>query len=64
MAFQMAMENDNVKADAFEASEFPDMAMRFSVMAVPKTVINDKTSVEGAVPEAAMVEQLKQAVGG
>lgn len=63
MAFQMAMENDNIKADAYEASEFPDVSMRYSVMAVPKTVINEKNSVEGAVPETAMIEQLKQAVG-
>jgi predicted DsbA family dithiol-disulfide isomerase len=62
LAFQMAMENDKIRADAYEASEFPDLSMRYSVMAVPKTVINESTSVEGAIPETAMVDQLKQVV--
>jgi len=63
LAYQMALESDKVRADAIEASEFPDLSMRHSVMAVPKTVINDVYSVEGAVPESALVEELKQAVG-
>jgi len=58
----MAMENDNIRVDAYEASEFPDISMRYSVMAVPKTVINETTSVEGAVPEAALLQELKAAI--
>lgn len=58
----MAMENDNIKVDAYEASEFPDISMRYSVMAVPKTIINETTSVEGAVPETALLEELKAAI--
>ncbi|MCL6473102.1 MAG: thioredoxin family protein [Firmicutes bacterium] len=63
MAYQMAMENDKIKVDAVEATEFPDLSTRYSVMAVPKTVINERASVEGAVPETALVEELRQAVG-
>lgn len=63
MAYQMAMENDNVKVDAVEASEFPHLSQRYAVMAVPKTVINEGTSVEGAVPEEALLAELKQVVG-
>lgn len=59
----MAMENDKIKAEVFEASEFPDLSMRYSVMAVPKTVINEKTSVEGAVPEASLLAEIKSAIG-
>ncbi len=59
----MAMENDKIKADVFEASEFPDISMRYSVMAVPKTVINERTSVEGAVPETSLLEEIRHAVG-
>jgi len=58
----MAMENENIKAYTYEASEFPDVSMRYSVMAVPKTVINETTSVEGAVPEAALLQQLKESI--
>jgi predicted DsbA family dithiol-disulfide isomerase len=59
----MAMESDNIKVDAVEASEFPHLSQRYSVMAVPKTVINEQTSVEGALPETAMLEELRQVVG-
>lgn len=59
----MAMENDKIKAEVFEASEFPDLSMRYSVMAVPKTVINEKTSVEGAVPETSLLAEIKSAIG-
>ena len=34
-----------------EATEFPELAERYSVYAVPKVVINDAVSFEGALPE-------------
>ena len=43
-----------------EASEFPHLSNRYSVMAVPKTVVNETVTVEGSVPEqrllAAVIE--------
>ena len=59
----MAMESDKIKTEAVEAVEFPHLAMRYSVQGVPKTVINEETWVEGAVTEAALVEELRHAVG-
>lgn len=59
----MALESDSIKVDAVEASEFPYLSQRYSVMAVPKTVINEETSVEGAVPENALLDKIKHAVG-
>jgi glutaredoxin-like protein len=50
-AHMMAMVSQHVTADMVMANEFPDLANRFSVMAVPKVVINDATSFEGAIPE-------------
>lgn len=58
LAHQIAMESDKVTADMIEASEFPHLAQRYQVRGVPKTVINDKSSVDGAVPEAHLVDQL------
>jgi len=58
LAHQIAMESDKVTADMVEASEFPHLAQRYHVMGVPKTVINEKSSVDGAVPEAHLVDQL------
>jgi predicted DsbA family dithiol-disulfide isomerase len=51
-----------VRTDIVEAGEFPDLVQRYSVYAVPKTVINDAAEVLGAVPEAALVDALAKAV--
>jgi len=64
LAHQLAIENDMVTADAVEATEFPDMSQQFMVRAVPKIVINDEASFEGALPEGMFVDQVFEAVGG
>ena len=51
-----------MRADIVEASEFPDLARRFNVHAVPKTVINDTDEVVGAVPELNQVQAVTAAV--
>ena len=47
----MAVASTRVKAECIEANEFPDLARRYQVMAVPKIVINDRVEFEGALPE-------------
>jgi predicted DsbA family dithiol-disulfide isomerase len=59
----MAIESDKIVAEAVESGEFPYLAQRYSVMAVPKTVINEQVAVEGAVPEIALVEEMRHAAG-
>ena len=54
-----ALENINIKSSMIEATEFPDLSNKYGVMAVPKIVINDKTSFEGAYPEKDFFEQIK-----
>lgn len=56
LAHQMAFESDLVRADAVVVTEFPYLAQRYSVMAVPKTVANGRTALDGSVPEAAFVD--------
>ena len=51
LAYQFAMESDLVRADGIEASEFPDLAERFRVFAVPRTIINEAAHIEGSLPE-------------
>jgi len=51
-----------VRADIIEASEFPELARRFNVYAVPKTVINGTGEVVGAVPELNLLEAVTSAV--
>ena len=52
-----------MRADIVEASEFPELAERYAVYAVPKIVINETTEFVGAQPEAAFVGHVAQAAG-
>jgi predicted DsbA family dithiol-disulfide isomerase len=45
------MESEKVTADMIMANEFPQLSNRYGVMAVPKVVLNEETSFEGAIPE-------------
>ena len=56
------MESDKIVAEAIEATEFPEMSRRYAVMAVPRTVINDQTVIEGALPESIFVSQILAAL--
>lgn len=62
-AHQFAMENPVIRADMVESMEFPDLANKYEVMAVPKIVINDAVSFEGAMPEQFFLEQIMEAQG-
>ncbi len=59
----MAVVSERVTADVVEVSEFPAIAQKFGVRGVPKIVINDKVSFEGALPEPLFLEQVLSAVG-
>lgn len=61
-AHQMAIENERVTADMVEAIEFPHLANKYDVMAVPKVVINDKIMFEGALPEQHFLEHVLMAL--
>jgi predicted DsbA family dithiol-disulfide isomerase len=53
----MALSSPNITAYAVEATEVPDLARRYQVNGVPKTVVNDTVEILGALPEDAYVEQ-------
>jgi len=59
----MAMSSPQITAYAVEATEFPDLARRYRVTGVPKTVVNDSVEILGALPEDAYVEQALSGVG-
>jgi glutaredoxin-like protein len=61
-AHKMALESSFVRADMIEATEFPDLAEKYQVMAVPRVVINDTTYFEGALPESQFLQAALQAV--
>jgi glutaredoxin-like protein len=57
VAHEMAFANPNITAFAVEATEFPDLARKYSVTGVPKTVVNDSVEILGALPPDAFVSQ-------
>jgi glutaredoxin-like protein len=61
LAHRLAMESSLIHADMVEASEFPELAEKYGVMGVPRTVINENFYVEGAVPEGRLLSKLKEA---
>jgi len=58
LAHKLAMASDLVTADMVEASEFPELANRYQVYGVPRTVINEVIHIEGAVPEDDLIQEL------
>ncbi len=58
LAHRLAMASDLVRADMVDATEFPELADRYHVYGVPRTVVNDRVHIEGAVPEAALMAEL------
>ena len=53
LAVSFAIANPQIRATVIEATEFPDLAQRYQVRGVPRTVINDAEAIEGAIPSAA-----------
>jgi glutaredoxin-like protein len=61
LSHKFAIENSMIKSDVVEVSEFPHLAQKYSVMGVPKIVINERTELVGAVPEAQFAAHILQA---
>ena len=62
LAQHMAVASDRVTATAIEANEFPDLSRAYRVMGVPKIVINDRVTFEGAVPEPQFLDAILQSI--
>ncbi len=58
VAHKLAIESDLVKADVIETSEFPDLAIKYNVIGVPKIVINEKIEFVGAFNEDLFAEHV------
>ena len=53
----MAFASPRITATAVEATEFPDLARRYQVSGVPKTIVNDTVEILGALPPDMFIEQ-------
>ena len=49
-------------ATAVEATGFPDLAQRYHVTGVPKTVVDGRIEILGAQPEAEFIAQILRTV--
>ncbi len=56
------MLNENVKGEMIEATEFPELSEKYEVMAVPKIIINEDDSFEGALPFQMFVDKIIEAI--
>ena len=61
LAHQFALESDFITGDAVEATEFPHLAQRYQVRAVPRTIVNETGAIEGALREAPFLEAVLNA---
>ena len=58
VAHKLAIESDMVQADVIDSSEFPDLAMKYNVIGVPKIIINEKVEFVGAFNEDLFAEHV------
>ncbi len=61
LAHQAAILNPLIEADMIEALEFQELATKYEVYGVPKTIFNETVSVEGLTPPELFVEKLFEA---
>jgi glutaredoxin-like protein len=57
VAHEMAFANPNITAYAVEVTEFPDLARRYRVTGVPKTVVDEEIEILGALPDDDFIAQ-------
>jgi len=62
LGHQFAIESPFIRAEMIEATEFPQLANKYDVFGVPKTVINEFVFIDGAVPEATFLENVLKAI--
>jgi predicted DsbA family dithiol-disulfide isomerase len=62
LAHKLAIENEHITADVVEVSEFIDIAQRYQVRGVPKTVVNERIEIMGAVPEPRFLQEVLKAI--
>ncbi len=63
IAHQFAIENDRITADMIEIGEFTELANKYDVFSVPKTVINETIEIEGVVSAEVLIAKVEEAAG-
>lgn len=60
-AHRFALENPRIRALMIETAEFPELAKKYDVIGVPRTVINERVAFDGAPSEKAFAEKVLEA---
>lgn len=55
------MESEKVTADGVEVTGYPDLARKYRVSGVPKTVVGESQEFVGARPEPVLLEYVQKA---
>jgi alkyl hydroperoxide reductase subunit AhpF len=63
LAHYAAIINPLIEGEMIESLEFQDLANKYQVFGVPKTIFNENIHLEGAVPPETFVEKLYDAAG-
>ena len=58
IAHKLAVESDMITADVIDAGEFPTLAQKYSVIGVPKIIINEKIEFVGTFSEDLFAEHV------
>ncbi|MPY91192.1 MAG: hypothetical protein GEU99_25185 [Luteitalea sp.] len=58
MANRLALESELIRTSAISAVDYPDLVHQHHVTGVPKTIVNGRGEILGALPEAQYVEQI------
>jgi hypothetical protein len=58
------MESDHLTADGIEVTGYPDLAQRYRVSSVPKTVVGETHEFVGAGPESMLLKHVQDAAAG
>jgi glutaredoxin-like protein len=61
MAFRFALESNMISADGVEITGYPDLARRYGVSSVPKTVVGDEIEFVGSGPESLLLQHVRDA---
>jgi glutaredoxin len=61
LAFRFAIESHLLRADGIEVTGYPELARRYGVSSVPKTVVGETVEFVGAGPEELLLRHVLQA---
>ena len=61
LAFRFALESARVTADGIEVTGYPELARRYKISGVPKTVVSEVAEFVGAGPESMLLTAVQDA---